>query len=472
MALRIFNTLSGQKEEFIPLDAPQVRMYVCGITPYDETHLGHARAYITFDIVRRYLEESGFKVNYIQNITDIDDKIINKALKERSTIAEIAAKYTDSYFDVMDKLNVKRASHYPKATETIPDMLRVIKGLIDKGFAYIVEGDVYFEVAKFKDYGQLAKRKKKDMMAGARVGVDKRKKDPMDFALWKAAKEGEPSWDSPWGKGRPGWHIECSTMSNKLLGETFDIHGGGRDLIFPHHENEIAQAEAYTGKPFVKYWMHNGFVNVNQRKMSKSLGNFFTLVDIFKKFDPMVIRFFLLSTHYRSPINYSDKEIASAGEAWTRLNKFIADVDFLIKKQLETAPEIEVEDTEEELLAFNDKFKEAMDDDFNTAGAIAAIFELIHYCNKIIEGEEGVEKETLQVMKDAVLQFCRTLGLEPGKRQEAEGDRQEVEKLVVEREAARKKKDFAKADQIKVQLTEMGIKIEDTPYGTRWTKNA
>jgi len=471
MALKIFNTLSKQKEEFMPLDPPEVKMYVCGITPYDETHLGHARAYITFDIVCRYLKESGFKVNYIQNITDIDDKIIKKALKEKSTIAEIAEKYTKAYFDVMDKLNVKRANAYPKATETIPDMIKVIKGLIEKGFAYVVEGDVYFEVAKFKDYGKLAKRKKKDMMAGARVNVDKRKKDPMDFALWKAAKEGEPAWDSPWGKGRPGWHIECSTMSNKLLGETFDIHGGGRDLIFPHHENEIAQAEAYTGKPFVKYWMHNGFVNINQEKMSKSLGNFFTLVDIFKKFDPMVVRFFLLSTHYRSPINYSDKEIKSAKEAFGRISKFISDLDFLIKKQLEKAPEIEVEDTEEELLAFKDKFREAMDDDFNTAGAIAAIFETIHYCNKIIEGEEGVEKETLQVMKDTVLEFCRILGLELGRRQEAQGNRQEVEKLVKEREEARKKKAFTLADQIRAKLTEMNVEIEDTPYGTRWTKS-
>jgi len=292
----------------------------------------------------------------------------------------------------------------------------------------------------------------------------------MDFALWKAAKEGEPSWDSPWGKGRPGWHIECSTMSNKLLGETFDIHGGGRDLIFPHHENEIAQAEAYTGKPFVKYWMHNGFVNINKQKMSKSLGNFFTLTDIFKKFDPMVVRFFLLSTHYRSPVNYSDKELASAKEAYSRICKFVQDVDFLIGKNLEKAPTIEVEDTEEELLAFKNNFKESMDDDFNTAGAIAAIFELIRYCNKIIEQEKGVEKETLQVMKDTVLELCGILGLKIGQRPKAKGQRPEVEKLIAEREAVRKNKDFKKADQIRDQLKQMGIEIEDTPYGTRWTK--
>jgi cysteinyl-tRNA synthetase len=325
-------------------------------------------------------------------------------------------------------------------------------------------------VDKFKNYGQLSKRKKKDMLAGARVDIDKRKKDPMDFALWKAAKEGEPSWDSPWGKGRPGWHIECSTMSNKLLGKTFDIHGGGRDLIFPHHENEIAQAEAYTGLPFVRYWMHNGFVNINKQKMSKSLGNFFTLKDIFKTFDPMVVRFFLLSTHYRSPINYSDKEIESAKEAYGRIGKFVQDVDFLINKSLEKAPLTEIEDTEEELLAFKDKFTDAMDDDFNTAGAIAAIFEMIHYCNKIIEKEEGVEKETLQVMKKTVLELCGVLGLKVESR-EMKVDSKKIEKLIAERETARKKKDFKKADEVRDKLTKMGVTIEDTPYGTRWSKS-
>ncbi|MFH1684398.1 MAG: cysteine--tRNA ligase [Candidatus Margulisiibacteriota bacterium] len=470
MALRIFNTLTSQKEEFQPIDPPQVKMYVCGITPYDETHLGHARAYITFDIVYRYLEESGYKVTYVQNITDIDDKIIKKSNENRVTSKEITDKYTQAYFEVMDKLNVKRASKYPKATETIPDMIKVIKGLIEKGFAYVVERDVYYSVDKFKGYGKLSKRKKKDMLAGARVSVDERKKDPMDFALWKSAKEGEPSWDSPWGKGRPGWHIECSTMSNKLLGETFDIHGGGRDLIFPHHENEIAQAEAFTGKPFVKYWMHNGFVNINKQKMSKSLGNFFTLTDIFKTFDPMVVRFFLLSTHYRSPINYSDKEIESAKEAFGRISKFVQDVDFLLEKSTEEAPTIELDDLEGELLEFKDKVKEAMDDDFNTAGAIAEIFGLIHYCNKKME-EGEVEKECLEVMKSSVLELCGILGLEV--RSSELGVRsEEVEKLIAEREEARKKKDFAKADKIRLKLTKMGIELEDTPYGTRWTKNA
>ncbi len=467
MSLRIYNTLTQQKEEFQPLKPSQVKMYVCGITPYDETHLGHGRAYVTFDIVRRYLEQSDYQVTYVQNITDIDDKIIKKSKELWVTSDEIAEKYTQAYFEVMDKLNVKRATHYPKATEIIPDMVKVIRGLISLGFAYEVDGDVYFQVSKFKEYGKLSKRKKKDMMAGARVKIDERKKDPMDFALWKKAKEDEPYWESPWGRGRPGWHVECSTMSNKLLGETFDIHGGGRDLIFPHHENEIAQAEALTGKPFVKYWMHNGFVNINKQKMSKSLGNFFTLKDIFKKFEPMVVRFFLLSTHYRSPINYSDQELASAKEAYGKICKFVKDIEFLQSKAKETAPTVELEDLEEQLQEYKDKFTESMDDDFNTAGAIAAIFGMVHFCNKAMD-EGEIEKECLEVMKQSVLGLCEVLGLSVESRAESVGSI-EIEKLIAEREAARKNKDFKKADEIRDKLKKMGIEIEDTPYGTRWS---
>ena len=488
MVLRIYNTLTQQKEEFQPLKLKQVQMYVCGITPYDETHLGHARAYVTFDIVRRYLEESGYKVTYVQNITDIDDKIIQKALtpnpspsgrgEERSEgvrgkCIAITDKYTEAYFEVMDKLNVKRATKYPKATETIPDMIKVIKALIEKDFAYEVDGDVYFEVAKFKDYGKLSKRKNKDMLAGARVAVDERKKDPIDFALWKKAKEGEPSWESPWGKGRPGWHIECSTMSIKLLGETFDIHGGGRDLIFPHHENEIAQSEAYTGKPFVKYWMHNGFVNINKQKMSKSLGNFFTLKDIFKKFKPMVVRFFLLQTHYRSPIDFSDEQLKEAGQALTSIRKSIEDYDFLIKsKQSVAKKKIKVD-----LDVYKKAFVEAMDDDFNTAQAIAVIFKIVHAINKQIKTMEFDPR-----LKTLLLDLCRVLGLkivvaglpagsprEAGKAGLALPEK-EIAELVKDREAARKQKDFAKADEIRDKLTAMEIELEDTPHGTRWKR--
>ena len=450
-------------------------MYVCGITPYDETHLGHGRAYITFDVVLRYLEELEYKVTYVQNITDVDDKIIKRSeiqdpRSEKNVLEKcraITEEYTKAYFDVMDKLNVKRAGKYPKATEHIKEMVRWIEGLMENGYAYVVDGDVYFEVDKFKDYAKLSKRKKKDLLAGARVAVDKRKKSPLDFALWKSAKEGEPSWESPWGLGRPGWHIECSVMSTKYLGEQFDIHGGGRDLIFPHHENEIAQTEAVTGKLWVKYWMHNGFVNINKQKMSKSLGNFFTLKDIFKKFDPMVIRFFLLQTHYRSPINYSDQELNNAKEAYGRICRFVQDVDFLLKKSKEDAPEVELEDLDEELLEFKTKFKEAMDDDFNTAGAIAAIFEMVHFCNKAIQAG-AVEKQALEMMKKSVLDLCGVLGLKAEEPKSRKADSREIEKLIVEREEARKNKNFKKADQIRHKLTSMGITLEDTAYGTRW----
>ena len=348
MALKIYNTLTRQKEEFRPLNPPNVGMYVCGITPYDETHLGHARAYVTFDVVRRWLESSGYAVNYIQNVTDVDDKIINKSNAERVTSNSIAEKYTQAYFEVMDRLNVKRADKYPKATEHIEEMVRWIGGLVDDGYAYILNDGVYFAVDKFKNYGKLSGRKTEEQEAGARVEVDKAKRNPLDFALWKKAKEGEPAWPSPWGDGRPGWHIECTVMSTKYLGEQFDIHGGGMDLEFPHHENETAQTEALTGKaPWVKYWIHNGFVNVNKQKMSKSLGNFFTLKDIFKKYDPMVVRFFILQNHYRSPINYSDAEIESSREAFGRIIQFIQDVDFLEEKSSAAAPTIELEDLDE-----------------------------------------------------------------------------------------------------------------------------
>ncbi|MBI5399199.1 cysteine--tRNA ligase [Candidatus Saganbacteria bacterium] len=480
MVLRLFNTLSGEKEIFFPLNPPQVKMYVCGITPYDATHLGHGRAYVTFDVVRRYLKFSGFQVTYVQNLTDIDDKIIKKSeintKSENQNIKqkcrEIVEKYTTEYFEVMDQLNVLRADQYPKATEMIPDMIKVIQRLIERGCAYVAGNDVYFSVASFADYGKLSKRKKKDLLAGARMGINESKKDPLDFALWKGAKPGEPSWSAPWGEGRPGWHIECSTMSNKLLGETFDIHGGGRDLIFPHHENEIAQAQAYNGKLFVKYWLHNGFVNINQQKMSKSLGNFFTLKDIFRKFAPLVVRLFLLLTHYRSPINYSDQELASAKEAYNRLVRFIADLDFRLQKTNDSAPQIELVGLQDELLEFKNKFITAMDDDFNTAGALAEIFNLVHYCRKKMEAGE-IERECLIVMKQTVEHLCGILGLMI-KTEAAVSDKitPEVERLIAEREIARKAKNFQQADEIRQKLTLMGVIIEDTPQGTRRLKNA
>jgi cysteinyl-tRNA synthetase len=486
MALKVYSTLSRKKEEFQPLHPPAVGMYVCGITPYDETHLGHARAYVTFDVIRRYLELSGFQVKHIQNITDVDDKIIAKARDEGRETKDVTEQYTKSFYEVMDLLNVKRATEYPKATENIDGMVRWIGGLVDRGFAYQLADGVYFEVDKFDGYGKLSGKKKEDQESGARVEVHGKKRNPLDFALWKKAKPGEPSWPSPWGEGRPGWHIECTVMSTKYLGEQFDIHGGGLDLEFPHHENETAQTEALTGKfPWVKYWLHNGFVNINKQKMSKSLGNFFTLKDIFKKYDPMVIRFFLLMTHYRSPINYSDTEIDSVKEGFERIRKFIADLDFLTTHPPTTSLDpstslgtsksggeegedlkLEIEDMEEDFITFNDKFKAAMDDDFNTAGALAVIFDLIKYCRKTLD-EGEVQPECLELMKKEVVALCGVLGLNV-ERGPLNVEQSGINKLIAEREAARKNKDFKRADEIRRQLADQGIEIEDTPYGTKW----
>jgi cysteinyl-tRNA synthetase len=473
MPLKLYNTLTRHKEEFLPLQPPAVGMYVCGITPYDETHLGHARAYVTFDVIRRYLEYSGYQVKHIQNITDIDDKIIAKAREKGVGVSEIAEKYTASFYEVMDKLNVKRATEYPKATDNIDGMVRWIDGLLGLGYAYQLDDGVYFEVDKFDGYGKLSGKKKEEQEPGARVQTDQKKKSPLDFALWKKAKPGEPAWPSPWGDGRPGWHIECTVMSTKYLGEQFDIHGGGLDLEFPHHENETAQTEALTGKsPWVKYWLHNGFVNVNKQKMSKSLGNFFTLKDIFQKYDPMVIRFFLLMTHYRSPINYSDAEIDSVKEGYERIRKFINDLDFLMTRSTAISEEqeevkLEAEDMAEDFISFKDRFRAAMDDDFNTAGALAAIFDLIKFCRKTLDEGEA-EKECLELMRGTVVELCGVLGLNV-ERGTLNVERGEIEKLIAEREAARKARNFQRADEIRQQLAGQGIELEDTPYGTKWT---
>ena len=469
MTIKLYNTQSRQKEEFEPKDQKKVSMYVCGITPYDETHLGHGRAYVTFDVVRRYLEFSGYKVKYVQNVTDVDDKIISKALSTQDSgfspneikqrCAEIVDKHFSSYQEVMAELNVKPPTKYVKATEHIKEMVKTIKTLIDKGFAYVVDGDVYFEVAKYKDYGKLSRRKLDEMKAGARVKVDERKRAPQDFSLWKAAKPGEPAWASLWGEGRPGWHVECSVMSTKYLGQPFDIHGGGRDLIFPHHENEIAQAECATGKPLVKYWMHNGFVNVNKQKMSKSLGNFFTLKDIFEKFDPMIVRFFLLQTHYRSPIDFSDEQLKEAGVALSNIQRAVSDFDFMVAakdKAMKKKVKIDIQPLEE-------KFKAAMDDDFNTAVAIAVIFEIVHLMNKQVKTREYDEK-----VRGLLVKLLGVLGLKIERAEKSTGDSAAIEKLIAARNAARKNKDFKTADKIRDDLKAKGIVLEDTPLGTKW----
>ncbi|MBU1867424.1 MAG: cysteine--tRNA ligase [Candidatus Margulisbacteria bacterium] len=477
--MQLYNTASRRKEELAPIAPPEIKMYVCGITPYDESHLGHARAYVTFDVIKRYLVYAGYRVKHVQNITDIDDKIIQKAkegasrhqgIKEMKALClEIAEKYSASFFEAMGKLNVLPADVYPKATEHIQEMIDWIKGLESKGVAYELPDGVYFSVEAFPDYGKLSGRQLDEQEEGARVREHKGKKNPFDFVLWKRAKEGEPAWPSPWGGGRPGWHIECSVMSTKYLGQQFDIHGGGLDLEFPHHENEIAQTESLTGKrPWVKYWLHNGFVTVNKEKMSKSLGNFFTLKDIFEKFDPMVIRFFILSTHYRSPINYSDAEMRGAGEAYGRVRQFLADLNFMLENSPGEAPPVEISDLKEELLPYLDKFSAAMNDDFNSAGAIAALFELIKYCRKTLDDGED-EKECLEYMREVVTQYFGILGITFA------ADRQTLDSvvaaLIAERENARKNKDFKRSDDIRDRLKADGIILEDTPYGTKWSRS-
>lgn len=452
MFLKIYNTLKKDHEIFEPLDAPKVNMYVCGITPYDETHLGHGRAYVVFDIVRRYLEYFGFKVNYIQNITDIDDKIIKRANELKIPIQELTKKYIDSYFEVMDKLNVKKATQYPKATEHIEEMKVVIAKLIKDKYAYVIDGDVYFEVAKFKEYGKLSKRKLDDLKEGARVAVDERKKAPLDFALWKSAKEGEPSWDSPWGKGRPGWHIECSTMSlQEAKVETLDIHGGGLDLIFPHHENEIAQAECFTGKPFAKYWIHNGFVTINHEKMSKSLGNFFTLRDIFKKYNPMLIRFYLLSTHYRSPINFSDADLENAKGGLDR----IANALSIVRANASCGKEAA---SDKSLKAIKESFVKAMDNDFNTAEALASVFKL---CELIFElnGESNVPDKLWAQVTDLFEEIAvDVLGLNV----QIEELPDDIKKIASEVASARASKNYKKSDEIRAELLKKGYSVEIT----------
>jgi len=449
MPIKVYNTLSRDYEIFEPLHPPKVNMYVCGITPYDDAHLGHGRAYVVFDIIRRYIEYSGYVMNYVQNITDIDDKIIKRSNELKISIGDLTSKYIASFFEVMEKLNVKRATSYPKATEHIPEMIQMIKGLITKGYAYVVEGDVYFEVAKFKGYGKLSKRKLDDMKEGARVAVDERKKAPLDFALWKTAKEGEPSWDSPWGKGRPGWHIECSAMSTKYFGDTFDIHGGGLDLIFPHHENEIAQAECYTGKPFAKYWIHNGFVNINSEKMSKSLGNFFTLKDILAKYDPMLVRFYFLSTHYRSPINFSDKDLEAAKGGLERLANALS-----IVREHAACSSLRLSD--KRLVAVKESFVKAMDGDFNTAEALGSVFKL---CDVIFELKneinvpEEIWNQATGLFEELVV---NVLGIDL----HTEAVPDEIMKLSLEMERVRNGKDFKRSDEIRKQLMEMGFSVE------------
>lgn len=484
MRLRVYNTLTGNKEIFEPNEENEpheVKMYVCGPTVYDSCHIGHARSVIFFDIVFRYLSVIGYKVTYVRNFTDVDDKIINRANELGVTSEEISEKYIKEFYRDMDSLNVKRATLEPRATNYIKEIVEFIELLIDKGIAYPVDGDVYYSVGSFKEYGKLSGRKLEDMEAGARIEVDERKKTPFDFALWKTAKPGEPSWDSPWGKGRPGWHIECSAMSWKLLGESFDIHGGGKDLIFPHHENEIAQSEGAFGTQFVKYWLHNGFVNINSEKMSKSLGNTTMIKDMVEAFHPEAVRLFLLSNHYRSPIDFTDQ---SMKEATGNLDKIYA--VFLRIAEIYGNLAI-VRLNANSLVKSGDSFKEfclAMNDDFNTAKGTAVLFESIRNLNRLLDNEtEDNAFETrgaAEILASDIIRMTNILGLFSEvpydyfeKKQndaisEAEVDADTIEKMIQERTDARKSKDFSTADRIRKELEDMNIAIEDKAEGTVW----
>ena len=468
MALFVYNTLTQKKEKFKPRSPGKVKMYVCGTTPYDHCHLGHARCYVVFDVIRKYLEYKGYEVIYAQNFTDIDDKIINRAQQLGSKIEDVAEKYISGYFEVMGKLNIKEANFYPKTTEYIQEMIKLIEKLINQGYAYVIDGDVYFEIAKFDGYGKLSHRSREEMQAGVRIEVNKRKRNPLDFALWKSAKPGEPCWESPWGKGRPGWHIECSAMSMRHLGASFDIHGGGQDLIFPHHENEIAQSEAVTGKPFASYWLHNGFVTVNREKMSKSLGNFFTLQEIYEKYSPDVVRFFLISQYYRSHVDFSDDKMEEARKSLERFHNTLENIGFLLKGLKAGKKSSPPKREDSSISEAKEKFTTAMDDDFNTARALGYIFDLVGKANKKIS-ERSPDLSFLLAAERALRSMGSLLGFVKEKVIEKAGmDEFQIEKLIDQRDAARERKDWKKADKIRSDLEKTRIILEDTPAGTRW----
>ena len=461
--MKIYNTLTRKKEEFIPLVDGEVKMYVCGPTVYNYFHVGNARPFTVFDTMRRYLAYRGYKVKYVQNFTDVDDKIIVKANEEGIQPSEVSEKYIQEYYQDAAALGIQKADVHPKVTENIPEIIAYVQNLIDKDFAYEVNGDVYFDTNKFHGYGKLSKQGLEDLEAGARVEVNEGKKHPMDFALWKAQKPGEIGWESPWGMGRPGWHIECSVMSMRYLGETIDIHAGGQDLIFPHHENEIAQSEACTGHTFARYWMHNGYITINNEKMAKSKGNFFTVRDILKEFDGEVIRFFLLSAQYRNPINFSRELMEQGKNGLERLYNAKKNLEHLMKNAAKEEMDGEEGARLEAFAKYRKKFIEAMDDDLNTADAISIIFELVKEINTYTAGT--VSKEFAEKSYGLLMELSRVLGLLGKKAEEAVDD--EIQRLVDERQRARKEKNYALADQIRDQLKAKGIVLEDTPQGIR-----
>jgi len=484
MPLIIHNSLSNKKEEFVPLVPGAVSMYVCGITAYDYSHIGHARAYVAFDIIYRYLKYRGFRVTYVRNFTDIDDKIIKRANEAARDTKDLTEEFIQEFYEDMDVLGILRPDVEPKATETIGAMIALIGRLFERGYAYRAGDDVAFSVKKFAGYGKLSGKKIDELESGARVGVDDKKQDPLDFILWKGAKPGEPSWESPWGKGRPGWHIECSAMSSSILGDTIDIHGGGKDLIFPHHENEVAQSEAANGKPFVRYFIHNGFVNIDSEKMSKSTGKFFTVRDIRKKYHPEAIRLFLLSVHYRSPVDFSEKNLKDAEEALDRLYttkaRILATGKNTTAGRLSGPARKEIDDAATVFIA---GFEEAMDDDFNAALVLGRLFDLSHLFNRFLDGQKDIALDnqlSLVPAWEAIRGALDVLGIlasEPDayfsdvkalRLGEAAIGADEIERLIAERNAARKTKDFKRADAIRDKLAANGVVLEDGPDGTTW----
>ncbi len=468
--MKVYNTLTRQKEEFVPIEPGKVKMYVCGPTVYNFIHIGNARPYVVFDTVRRYLEYKGYEVTYIQNFTDVDDKIIKKANEEHTTMNVISDRYIEEAFHDADGLNVKRATHHPRVTQEMDNIIEMIQTLIDKGYAYEDKGTVYYDTKAFPSYGKLSKKNLEDLIAGAseRVTQDDAKKNSTDFVLWKPYKPGEPKWDSPWGPGRPGWHIECSVMAKKYLGKTIDIHAGGEDLIFPHHENEIAQSEAANGEPFAKYWLHNGFITVNNEKMAKSAGNFFTVREIAAEFPYEVMRFFILNGHYRSPINFSRELMQACQNGLDRIKNCKKDLEHYIANCTENS--LKEAEKLQDLNKFKTQFEEAMDDDFNTADAITAIYDLVKFSNKAIK--ENVSKEFASACKTMLESLCSVLGILEHEEEEAKDeDAEKIEALIAKRAEAKKNKDFAAADAIREELTNMGITIKDTRQGVQWFRS-
>jgi cysteinyl-tRNA synthetase len=467
MAIQIYNTLTRKKEPFVPLEEGKVKMYVCGPTVYNYIHIGNARPAIVYDTVRRYLQYKGYDVKYVSNFTDVDDKIIKAANELGEEVSGLTERFIKAYFEDITALGCKKADVHPRVTEHMNDIIEFIKVLVDKGYAYESQGDVYFRTRKFEDYGKLSHQSIDDLKVGARIEPGEKKEDPLDFALWKAAKPGEIFWESPWGKGRPGWHIECSVMARAHLGDTIDIHAGGQDLTFPHHENEIAQSESYTGKTFARYWMHNGYINIDNEKMSKSLGNFVLVHDIIQKIDPQVLRFFMLSVHYRHPINFSEELIESARSGLERLRTAYLNLQHRLQSTTNLADESE--EYLEKIDELKKEFEKEMDDDFNTANAISVLFELARTANTYLN-ETNTDEKVLKAFIETFDVLSEVLGIKLA--QETEILDEDIEKLIEERNIARKNRDFKRADEIRDQLLKMNIILEDTRQGTRWKRGS